>query len=122
MSRHRFIPRSYYDTPTAPFVNAEEAWFWFIRCQKARADGARFEANVANKVRPCDPDDLYRAVKLLERQRRLGPEHLRTLDTFGLCERPPWGPYTCVEAIKRVLGIRAPRVLMPWNLYNFLKK
>jgi hypothetical protein len=74
MPRHRFIPRSYYDTPTAPFVNAEEAWFWFIRCQKARADGARFEANVANKVIPCDPDDLYRAVKLFERQRRLGPE------------------------------------------------
>ena len=89
MSRHRFIPRPFYDTPTAPFVNAEEAWFWFIRCQKARADGARFEANMGSKVRPCDPDDLYRAVKHLERQRRINAEHLRTLDTFGLCERPP---------------------------------
>jgi hypothetical protein len=41
----------------------------------------------------------------------------------GACPKPaPWGPYTCVEAIKRVLGIHAYRVKTPWNLYNFLKK
>lgn len=34
----------------------------------------------------------------------------------------PWAPYTCVEAIKRVLGIHTPRVITPWNLYSFLKK
>lgn len=33
----------------------------------------------------------------------------------------PWGLYTCVEAVKRVLGIHAPLVVTPWNLYNFLK-
>ena len=43
MPRPRRTPRSFYATPTVPFLNAEEAWFWFIRCQKARA-GARFEA------------------------------------------------------------------------------
>lgn len=32
------------------------------------------------------------------------------------------GFYSCVEAVKRVLGIRAPRVITPWNLYNFLKR
>ena len=89
MPRHRFIPRPYYDTPTAPFLNAEEAWFWFIRCQKARADGARFEANMGNKVRPCDPDDLYRAVAVLSRGRKLTPEHLNILGTYGLSDRPP---------------------------------
>jgi hypothetical protein len=34
----------------------------------------------------------------------------------------PPGFYTCVEAVKRVLGIHAPRVITPWNLYNFLQK
>lgn len=32
----------------------------------------------------------------------------------------PTGFYTCVEAVKRVLGIHARRVITPWNLYNFL--
>jgi|ETNmetMinimDraft_16_1059900.scaffolds.fasta_scaffold12121_2 hypothetical protein len=70
MPRPRRIPRSYYDTPTVPFPNAEEAWFWFIRCQKARADGARFEAVPGAIARPCDPDDLYRAVARAVRQIR----------------------------------------------------
>ncbi|NQV83445.1 MAG: hypothetical protein HQ494_06445 [Rhodospirillales bacterium] len=89
MSRARYSHRPFYDIPTAPFQNAEEAWFWFIRCQKARADGARFEADMGSMARPCDPDDLYRAVIHLARQRRLSPEHLQTLDTFGLALRPP---------------------------------
>jgi len=32
----------------------------------------------------------------------------------------PLGFYTCVEAVKRILGIHARRVITPWNLYNFL--
>jgi len=32
----------------------------------------------------------------------------------------PVGFYTCVEAVKRILGIHARRVITPWNLYNFL--
>jgi len=37
-------------------------------------------------------------------------------------EPAPIGLYSCVEAVKRVLGIHARRVITPWNLYNFLKK
>jgi len=33
----------------------------------------------------------------------------------------PWGPYSCVEAVKRILGIQSRLVVTPWNLYNFLK-
>ena len=37
-----------------------------------------------------------------------------------------WAPYSCVEAVKRVLGLRAPRVFTPWQLYchlnNFRKR
>jgi len=89
MPRPRHTPRTFHDSPTVPFLNAEEAWFWFIRCQKARADGARFEAVPGATARPCDPDDLFRAVDRLRRQRRIGPEHVKTLEAFGLSERPP---------------------------------
>lgn len=32
----------------------------------------------------------------------------------------PWRPYSCVEAVKRVLGLRAPGVVTPWQLYQML--
>lgn len=31
-----------------------------------------------------------------------------------------WRPYTCVEAVKRVLGLQEPWVLTPWQLYQRL--
>jgi len=34
----------------------------------------------------------------------------------------PWGLFTCVEAVKRVLGIRRRRILTPWHLYRFLRE
>lgn len=34
----------------------------------------------------------------------------------------PWRPYSCVEAVKRVLGIHHPLILTPWQLYRFLEK
>jgi len=33
-----------------------------------------------------------------------------------------WRPYTCVEAVKRVLGLREPWVLTPWQLYRCLSR
>lgn len=30
-------------------------------------------------------------------------------------------PLTCVEAVKKVLGIHESRIITPWNLYKFLK-
>jgi hypothetical protein len=32
----------------------------------------------------------------------------------------PWRPHTCVEAVKRILGLRAPYVLTPWQLYRLI--
>lgn len=32
----------------------------------------------------------------------------------------PLRPYTCVEAVKRVLGLHAPWVVTPWQLYRLL--
>lgn len=89
MPRFRFVPRTSPELPTAPFVDAEQAWFWFIRCQRARDDGVRFLDAPGMMARPCDPDDIYRAAIGLARQRRIGGQHLRVLATFGLCGRPP---------------------------------
>lgn len=32
----------------------------------------------------------------------------------------PWRPLTCVETVKRILGLRAPGVWTPWQLYRHL--
>tara|TARA_B100001989_G_scaffold251965_1_gene232584 strand:- start:952 stop:1401 length:450 start_codon:yes stop_codon:yes gene_type:complete len=34
----------------------------------------------------------------------------------------PMMPFTCVEAVKRVLGIHKRRVLTPWQLYQYLSE
>ena len=34
----------------------------------------------------------------------------------------PIRPYTCVEAVKRVLGLHAGWVITPWQLYRLLQK
>lgn len=33
----------------------------------------------------------------------------------------PWMPFTCVEAIKRILGIHKRFIITPWQLYQFLE-
>lgn len=35
----------------------------------------------------------------------------------ALARPAPWGPFTCVEAVKRVLGLQDPFVLTPWQLF-----
>lgn len=34
----------------------------------------------------------------------------------------PWMPFTCVEAVKRVLGIRKRFIVTPWQLCQFLMR
>jgi hypothetical protein len=34
----------------------------------------------------------------------------------------PIRPFTCVEAVKRVLGLHAPWVVTPWQLYRLLQE
>lgn len=40
------------------------------------------------------------------------PAHARVPARLPL----PWRPFTCVEAVKRILGLRAPWTLTPWQL------
>ena len=73
---------------TVAFSSAEEAWFWFVRCQQVRRDGARFDDR-GGLQRPCDPDDIYVAATALHRRGILGPPHMNVLATFGLRGQPP---------------------------------
>lgn len=89
------MPRARYTrAPTTligatPFLDAEEAWFWSLRCQKARDQGMRFVRDMAPVARPCYPDDIFRAVKRLSESRSLSRGHLTVLRKFGALERPP---------------------------------
>lgn len=89
MPREKYVPKPIYDVPVQPFTTAQEAWFWFIRCHRLRRLGARFADGPGQVARPCDPDDIYRAVKGLARRRRIGPEHVDVLLRFGIRESPP---------------------------------
>lgn len=36
-------------------------------------------------------------------------------------KRPaPWAPFTCVEAVKRILGLHKRLIVTPWQLYRHL--
>lgn len=34
----------------------------------------------------------------------------------------PWGVFTCVEAVKRVLGLHKRSIITPWQLYRYLER
>ena len=64
-------------------------------------------------------DDVFRLIRFYRKQ---GLGMVPWVTKIVPPTPAPWAPYTCVEAIKRVLGIHASRVVTPWNLYSFLKK
>lgn len=69
---------------TAPgicFGDAQEAWFWTIGALRARREGAGRAG--PGTPRPCEPDDVIRAVDRLWRDERLAPAHLRVLRVCG---------------------------------------
>jgi len=71
------------DVETTPFDSVEEAWFWFIQAQAARADGARFSRGIGLIPRPCEPLDILKVLDRLHRHRRLLMEHLLVLRHYG---------------------------------------
>ncbi len=89
MSRTRYTPRSFHDLESVPFIDAEDAWFWYSRCQRLRRQGVKLGDMPNGMVRPCCPDDIYIAVMGLLRRRVIGSEHLRVLCVYGIREDPP---------------------------------
>lgn len=89
MGRERYMPRALGAAMGEPFLSAEDAWLWFSRCQVARIEGVRPAAGRGAEVRPCEPDDIYRAVMALVRRRVLMRGHLAVLGRFGVKAAPP---------------------------------
>lgn len=75
--------------PIERFMNAEEAWFWFMRTEKARAERAKAERWDTLTERPCDPDDIFSVVARLYRQDKMFYLHLEVMGEYGCLDRYP---------------------------------
>lgn len=95
-----------------PFRDAEEAWFWFIAAQQARADGARFTAGASLYPRPCEPLDILKVLDQLYRNRRLLRDHLLVLRHYGRRHMPP-DPRRVKEQRARTLWLEAMERIEP---------
>jgi hypothetical protein len=89
VANQRYIRKPMPQKRVIPFIDAEEAWFWFMRSERARREGARLSEDASNETRPCEPDDMYRMVMALRQRQRLGDAHLRVLLHYGWRECPP---------------------------------
>lgn len=63
---------------------------------------------------------LFSAEELARWYRDLGLLVVETRVREAPFRPAPVSPFTCVEAVKRVLGIHAPWTLTPWQLYRLL--
>ncbi|WP_247883246.1 hypothetical protein [Azospirillum brasilense] len=119
------------DSPRAWVVFRGEAELWWLRllkpgfrhCFALLHDGRRWVI-----VDPLSPFtdvsvlDLPASFDLPGWYRGLGMAVTPALVRRGLTRPAPWGPFTCVEAVKRLLGLHAPGVLTPWQLYRRLTR
>jgi len=71
------------DRPIVPFRSASEAWIWTMQALVARRDGARLRAGVGAVERPCEPDDVVKALDRLYRQRLIDLQHARIMRIWG---------------------------------------
>ncbi len=99
--------------PTVGFESAEEAWFWFIRTEKARAERAKASQPEAVYDRPCLPDDVYSVVSRLHRTGVMFDLHLEVMSEYGYLDRPP-DPGDDIEAVDWVLWVDAFDTLEPY--------
>ncbi|OYD84376.1 hypothetical protein [Azospirillum brasilense] len=83
MVHHRNTSMVLSDAVGEPFVSAEEAWFWSVQAQDAKAAGARIAAGRGLVQRPCEPGDVLCAVDRLYRRRLLIRDHLHVLVHYG---------------------------------------
>ncbi|MDH5771794.1 MAG: hypothetical protein OEY84_01520 [Rhodospirillaceae bacterium] len=89
MPRIQRTPRKLPVVPEIPFASAIEAWFWYVRAERLRFAGAKLGGPTPSFQRPCEPDDINRAVMGLYRGGALTKEHLKILATFGWADRVP---------------------------------
>lgn len=66
-----------------PFPTVEDAWFWCVQCREAQIQGARLAAGMSDRPKPCEPLDILAVIDRHYRRRRLLPEHLHVLASYG---------------------------------------
>ena len=86
-SRH--TPKPQAEITAQPFESAEEAWFWFIKAQDARNDGARFVMGAGLVPRSCEPTDILNILYRLYRNRLLLMDHVLVLRHYGRRQMSP---------------------------------
>lgn len=118
-------------TPKAWVVFVGTAELWWLRflkpgfrhCFVALDDGVHWI--VVDPLAPfTDVSVVDRTVvpDLPEWFRALGLCVVEASVRRGLVRPAPWRPFTCVEAVKRVLGLRAPFVFTPRQLFERLDR
>ena len=70
------------------FGDAAQAWFWTLGALAARRDGTGRGGGTGIR-RPCDPDDVIRALDLLHRRGGIDLSHARVLRRWGDHGRSP---------------------------------
>lgn len=99
--------------PVLKFTAAEEAWFWFMRSEKARAERAKAEQREPINERPCLPDDIYSIVSRLYRSGELFDLHLEVMGEYGFLDRYPYTDDD-EEAVDWVIWVDAFDTLEPY--------
>ncbi|MBK6896931.1 MAG: hypothetical protein IPH06_10110 [Alphaproteobacteria bacterium] len=82
-SRQKYRTPVIRERETTPFDTVEEAWFWFVAAQQAKAEGARIIAGQGMVERPCEPADILKILDRLYRQRALVMPHILVLRYYG---------------------------------------
>ena len=103
-SERTYSPKPIPDIEAVPFESAEEAWFWFIKAQEAKNEGARFTSGLSLTPRACEPTDILKILDGLYRNRRLVRDHLLVLRHYGRRQMPP--------DLRRIKEVRAHKL---WN-------
>ena len=72
---------------TQPFDSAEEAWFWYCRCEQM--EYPRPSNNNTMMTRPCETSDIFITLKKLFRSGVLRAAHIKVLSKYGYSQIPP---------------------------------
>ncbi|MBP2313382.1 hypothetical protein [Azospirillum soli] len=117
------------ETPRAWVVFRGDAELWWLRLLKPGFRHCLALLNDGRRWVMVDPLATFMDVAVLDVApgwdlpgwfRGQGMEVVAAPVRRGLTRPAPWGPFTCVEAVKRVLGLHAPFVVTPWQLYRRL--
>ena len=72
---------------TQPFESAEEAWFWYCRCEQIGYP--RPVKSNSTMARPCETSDIFITLKNLFKTGVLRAAHIKVLSKYGYSQTPP---------------------------------